>query len=337
PAQFRFGIDTERGLFQHGRIHIRRQDLEIPPPQFRPGVEQCKRDGVGLLSGRTARRPYPELLPGGAGAGGHHLADMTDQMLKMMVFAVEAGEVCRQRDNELLRVFGRAGVLEIVEIIVEGAQLQLPDDLGQPRYDQRAFGLAERYARLRMDPRLDPRELAIAQRKLALLHYLLTLLLTASAGMTSGGRRCGSSSAFAAASPSLAALPPASVMASRPSASAFDTMPVSLLRFSKWSPMPASIFCSRSTSSSPSCAWLRLPPTRSRSPFADCCADRARPRTSSATTAKPAPFSPARAASTAALSASRLVRKLTSSMAATMASISAPAASTSAAAICARC
>src|SRR5262245_55089717 len=63
----------------------------------------------------------------------------------------------------------------------------------------------------------------------------------------------------------------------------------------------------RLTSSTPSCTWLLELLSRSLMSFAACEERCARSRTSDATTAKPRPASPARAASTAALSASRLV------------------------------
>ena len=75
-----------------------------------------------------------------------------------------------------------------------------------------------------------------------------------------------------------------------------------------------------SVTDAPAC--VRLFAITARISRTACCVACARVRTSLATTAKPAPFSPARAASTAALRARRLVRKLTSSIAPTMRSIS---------------
>ena len=70
----------------------------------------------------------------------------------------------------------------------------------------------------------------------------------------------------------------------------------------------------RFTSSTPSCTWPELLVIRSLMSLAACEERCARLRTSEATTAKPRPASPARAASTAALSASRLVCRAISSI-----------------------
>ena len=70
----------------------------------------------------------------------------------------------------------------------------------------------------------------------------------------------------------------------------------------------------RLTSSTPSCTWPELLMIRSLMSLAACEERCARLRTSEATTAKPRPASPARAASTAALSASRLVCRAISSI-----------------------
>src|SRR5262245_34522906 len=70
----------------------------------------------------------------------------------------------------------------------------------------------------------------------------------------------------------------------------------------------------RLTSSTPSCTCPELLVIRSLMSFAACEERCARLRTSDATTAKPRPASPARAASTAALSASRLVCRAISSI-----------------------
>ena len=70
----------------------------------------------------------------------------------------------------------------------------------------------------------------------------------------------------------------------------------------------------RLTSSTPSLTWPLLLVIRSLMSLAACAERCARLRTSEATTAKPRPASPARAASTAALSASRLVWRAISSI-----------------------
>ncbi len=75
------------------------------------------------------------------------------------------------------------------------------------------------------------------------------------------------------------------------------------------------------TRSTPSFTWLLLLVIRSLMSFAACDERCARLRTSDATTAKPRPASPARAASTAAFSASKLVCRAISSITVMMSDI----------------
>src|SRR5690606_5485136 len=89
------------------------------------------------------------------------------EVLEVMVLAEEAGEVRRQGIDEGLLVIRGTLPLEEIEVRVEAGDPESAQDLRQPRDDERPLGVRKRNSGLGIDPCLDPGELAVAERKLA--------------------------------------------------------------------------------------------------------------------------------------------------------------------------
>ena len=95
---------------------------------------------------------------------------MFAQMIEMVVFAIEPGQVRGQRVDELLAVLGRATAFQKIDIGVKAGQTQAANDLGQTRDDQRALRIAERDSCDLINATFDPRKFTFAKGDFPLFH-----------------------------------------------------------------------------------------------------------------------------------------------------------------------
>src|SRR5690606_21463293 len=133
PAEFALRIGALGGLGEHVGVDVRREDPEVPAGELWIRGKQAERDGVWLLPGGASCRPQAQSRGAPeAPLALDDVADISDEMCEMVVFAEEAREVGGQRIDEVLRILLGAGPIEIVEIAVEARDAQRPYQPGPP-------------------------------------------------------------------------------------------------------------------------------------------------------------------------------------------------------------